>query len=258
MGETASRGRDRIGRLAVTALPPPSQRRDRAIVLVHGAWVGEWSWSPILPLLEASGRPVVNVSLTGHGMRSHQSGPHITLDGHVADVVGAIETLDLERVTLVGHSYGGRVISAVAHRIPGRLERLVYLDAHAPSGPDSGQTPERIAIAAEHGGMLPFSGYDPDPETFGGAEGVRWFLERVRPQSFATFMEPLPDGLPDGVARTYVFATGYSPTRFAGYAAGASADPTWEYVELDGSHWLMFTHPEQVARIALGDPISSS
>ena len=54
------------GEPAVTAgpLPPPIGRRDRAIVLVHGAWVGEWSWTPILPLLTASGRPVVNVSLT--------------------------------------------------------------------------------------------------------------------------------------------------------------------------------------------------
>ncbi len=52
-------------------LPPPIARRERAIVLVHGAWVGEWSFTPILPLLEASGRPVHLVSLTGHGSRRH-------------------------------------------------------------------------------------------------------------------------------------------------------------------------------------------
>jgi pimeloyl-ACP methyl ester carboxylesterase len=238
--------------------PPPRSRRDRAIVLVHGAWVGEWSWAPILPILERSGRPVVNVSLTGHGMQSHRSGPHVTLSDHVADVVTAIETLDLERVTLVGHSYGGRVISAAAHRIPDRLDRLVYLDAHAPTAPDSGQTPERVELAARHGGMLPFGGYDPDPDEFGGPEGVAWALERIRPQSFATFMEPLPSGLPAGIRPTYVFATGYEPTRFAGYAAGARQDPSWDYVELPGSHWLMFSHPDEVAAIALGEPLSSS
>ncbi|MFP5488760.1 MAG: alpha/beta fold hydrolase, partial [Acidimicrobiia bacterium] len=109
-------------------LPPPLERRDRAIVLVHGAWVGEWSWSPVLPLLAASGRPVVNVSLTGHGARSHESGPHVTQADHVDDVVGAITTFDLRRVTLVGHSYGGRVISAASHLVADRLERLVFLD----------------------------------------------------------------------------------------------------------------------------------
>ncbi|MEY2959393.1 MAG: hypothetical protein RLZZ01_1961, partial [Actinomycetota bacterium] len=133
--------------------PPPLERRDRAIVLVHGAWVGEWSWSPVLPYLESSDRTVVNVSLTGHGSRSHQNGPHVTHSDHVADVIGAIETFDLERVTLVGHSYGGRVITSVAHLVADRLERLVYVDAHAPIAPDSGQSDERRREAAENGGM---------------------------------------------------------------------------------------------------------
>lgn len=232
--------------------PPPADRRRHAIVLVHGAWVGEWSWIPVLPLLEASGRPVVNVSLTGHGMRSHQSGPHVTLADHVADVIGAIETFDLETVTLVGHSYGGRVISAVANRVAERLTRLVYLDAHAPIAPDSGKSPERVAIAEANGGMFPFTDYSPDPAEVGGTEGVRWFMERVRPQSFATFTEPMPADLPDSIDKTYVFATGYEPTVFGRYAAAAANDPGWEYCELDGSHWLMFSHPEAVAQIILG------
>lgn len=233
-------------------LPPPIERRRRAIVLVHGAWVGEWSWSPILPRLEASGRPVVNVSLTGHGVRAHESGPHVTQADHVRDVIGAITTHDLTDVTLVGHSYGGRVISAVAQEVPDRLAHLVFVDAHAPTAPDTGQTAERIAEVDAGGGMLSFTGYDPDPDEVGGPEGVAWFLDRVRPQSFATFCAPLPASLPAGVARTYVFASGYRPTRFAAYAQGARDDPSWRYHELDGSHWLMFSHPEEVASIILG------
>lgn len=232
-------------------LPPPIERRQRAIVLVHGAWVGEWSWTPVLPTLEASGRPVVPVSLKGHGMRSHESGPDVTQADHVNDVVTAIEVADLIDVTLVGHSYGGRVISAVAQRIPERIERLVYLDAHAPTAPDSGNTPERAAYAAEHGGMMPFTEYFPDPDETGGDAGVAWFMARTLPQSYATFTDPLPDSVPDGIACTYVFATGYEPTRFAGYAQGAAADPNWDYIELDGSHWLMFSHPDEVANIIL-------
>ena len=48
-----------------------------------------------------------------------------------------------------------------------------------------------------------------------------------------------------------MFATGYEPTRFAGYAAGAREDPSWDYLELDGDHWLMFSHADEVARIIL-------
>lgn len=236
----------------VPALPPGQERRERAIVLVHGAWVGEWSWIPVLPLLEASGRPVHAVSLTGHGARSHESGPHVTQADHVADVVGLVRTLDLYDITLVGHSYGGRVITAVAHEIADRIERLVYLDAHAPTAPDAGQSPERIAEAAASGGMLAFGeSYDPDPAEMGGEEGVAWFRERVMPQSFATLATPMRS-LPDGIARTYVFATGYTPTRFAAYARAAREDPAWDYTELPGSHWLMFSHPQEVADIVLG------
>lgn len=232
-------------------LPPPESRRRRAIVLVHGAWVGEWSWSPVLPLLERSGRPVHAVSLTGHGARRHESGPHVRQSDHLDDVVGVIETFDLTDVTLVGHSYGGRVITPTYFRVPDRIRRLVFLDAHAPIAPDSGQTPERRAQAAEHGGMLPFEGYDPDPDEFGGDAGVAWFHDRVMPQSFATFDEPMPGPLPDDLPKTYVFATDDATTRFGAYARAARADPTWDYAELPGSHWLMFSHPTEVAEIIL-------
>jgi pimeloyl-ACP methyl ester carboxylesterase len=233
------------------ALPPPPERRRRAIVLVHGAWVGEWCWSPVLPKLEAAGRPVVAVSLMGHGVRRHECGPHVTLDDHVADVAAVLEVHDLFDVTLVAHSYGGRVITAAYDRVADRVARMVFLDAHAPLAPDSGQTPERVAEAAANGGMIPFQGYDPDPAVMGGEQGVAWFLERTVPQSFATFTSPLVGRFPTDLPKTYVFAAGYSPSRFAGYAAGARADPAWDYVELDSDHWMMFSHPDLVADIIL-------
>lgn len=233
------------------ALPPPLERRARAIVLVHGAWVGEWSFTPILPLLEASGRPVHCVSLTGHGARRHESGPHVTLDHHVADVVGVVDTLDLVDITLVGHSYGGRVITAAYPRVAHRVARLVYLDAHAPIAPDTSQSAERVAQAEANGGMLPFEIYDPDPAEVGGEEGKAWFMERIMPQSFATFTAPLGPQLPDHVAKTYVFATKDLPSRFERYAAAAREHPAWDYAELPASHWLMFSHPAEVADIIL-------
>lgn len=220
-------------------------------MLVHGAWVGEWSWEPVLPLLEASGRRVFAVSLTGHGARRHESGPHVTLADHINDVVGVIETHDLTDITLVGHSYGGRVITPVFDRVADRIGRMVYLDAHAPVTHDAGQAAERIARAEADGGMLEFVDYDPDPAEVGGPAGVAWFLDRVVPQSFATFTVPMTTRLPATLRKHYVFASGYGCSRFAGYAEAARDDPTWEYTELDGSHWLMFSHPREVADIIL-------
>lgn len=233
------------------AYPPPADERDGAIVLVHGAWGGEWCWSPIVPRLRDSGRAIHAVSLTGHGSRAHESGPHVTLSDHVADVVGVFEAADLTNATLVGHSYGGRVITRAWSAVSDRIARLVYLDAHAPIGTDPIPGEDRHALAEAHGGMLPFSGYDPDPAEFGGAESVAWFLERVLPQSFATFTEPFWTELPDELAKTYVFATGNAESRFAGYASVARQSPHWDYRELPGSHWLMVSHPAEVTDIIL-------
>ena len=228
---------------------------DRPIVLVHGAWVGEWSWLPVLPQLKASGRAVHAVSLTGQGARRHQTGNHLRLSDHVDDVVGVIETLDLESVTLVGHSYGGRVITGVAGRVPDRLVALVYLDAHAPIAPDPGQTPERIAAAEANDGMLPFGGYDLDPEYFGGPDGVAWCHERIVDHPMACFTDPWVVELPEQVAKTYVYAAGPEPTKFSGYAAAAAADPSWVLRTLEGPHFLMFSHRYEVVNIILNADI---
>jgi pimeloyl-ACP methyl ester carboxylesterase len=234
-----------------TVLPPPAELRDRAIVLVHGAWVGEWSWLPVLPLLQASGRPVYNVSLTGQGARRHEHGPHITLADHVADVVGVFDTFDLTNVTLVGHSYGGRVITGAAAQVPSRLGAIVYLDAHAPVAPDPGQPAERYESAAANGGLLPFGGYEHDVELLGSELARQWFLDRVVMHPFQTFTAPWQCPVPDGVRKTYVFATDSPGSRFGTYAHAAEADPVWAYHELPGAHFLMFTHPDEVADIIL-------
>jgi pimeloyl-ACP methyl ester carboxylesterase len=237
---------------ASARLAPAGPECNNAIVLVHGAWVGEWSWLPVVRLLQATDRPVHVVSLTGHGARRHQSGPHVTLEQHVADVVGVVATFDLQTVTLVGHSYGGRVITGAAEQLTDSVAAMVYLDAHAPVAEDPGQPAARVEAAARNGGMLPFSEeYLPDPAQVGGDAGVAWFVERLMPQSFACLTSPWVRPLPPTVRKTYVFASGYQPTRFGHYAEICREDPAWSYHDLDGPHFLMFSHPDEVAEIIL-------
>ena len=240
-----------IGSGAGALFPPDPALRERAIVLVHGAWVGEWSWLPVEPRLRASGRGVYPVSLTGHGARRHEGGPHVRLADHVADVVGVIETHDLTDVTLVGHSYGGRVITQVWAAVPGRVTALVFLDAHTPVTGDPGETPGRIALAEANGGMLPFTEYVPDAGLLGSDEAVAWFLARTVAHSFACFTDPWVVEFPALLSKTFVFATGYAPSRFSGYAEACRQDPAWRYHELDGPHWLMMSHPTEVASLVL-------
>ena len=85
-----------------------------AFVLVHGAWHGAWCWSRVVPLLRASDQPAHAVTLTGVGERAHLLRRDIGLATHIADVVSLIENEELTDVVLVGHSYGGLVITGAA------------------------------------------------------------------------------------------------------------------------------------------------
>ena len=69
-------------------------------------------------------------TLTGLGERSHLVTRDISLDTHVTDIVNTIFWEDLTDVVLVGHSYGGAVITGVAARNPRPIRKLIYLDAY--------------------------------------------------------------------------------------------------------------------------------
>ncbi len=98
-------------------------------VLVHGAWQGGWCWRFVAPALRRGGHEVYAPTLTGLGDRAHLARPGIDLDLHGQDVVALLEMEDLHDVVLLGHSYGGMVVTGVADRCATRIRHLVYLDA---------------------------------------------------------------------------------------------------------------------------------
>lgn len=106
-------------------------------VIVHGAWGGAWAFKKVDALLRQKGFEVYRPQLTGQGERVHLARPDIGLNTHIDDVVNTILYEDLRDIILVGHSYGGMVISGVADRVPDRIKRLVYLDAMVPNDGDS-------------------------------------------------------------------------------------------------------------------------
>jgi pimeloyl-ACP methyl ester carboxylesterase len=95
----------------------------RNIVIVHGAWADGSSWSKVIPLLQAEGLHVVAVQ-----------NPLTSLADDVAATKRAIALQD-GPVLLVGHSYGGAVIT-VAGNDP-KVVGLVYVAAFAPSDGES-------------------------------------------------------------------------------------------------------------------------
>ena len=111
---------------------PVARNQKFTCVIVHGAWGGGWDWKHVDQLLTADGHKVYRPTLTGQGERSHLASTNIDLDTHIQDIVNVIVWEDLHDVVLMGHSYGGMVITGVADRVPDRIKHVVYLDALVP------------------------------------------------------------------------------------------------------------------------------
>ena len=231
-------------------------------VLVHGAWHGGWCWRDTAAALRAAGHTVFTPTHSGVGERSHQSAENITLETHIRDVCGCIEWEELNDIVLVGHSYGGMVISGVADRMPERIRALVYLDAFLPQNGDSlngliqkALPPEvaaqflagfRGAAAEGHSGLM-----QPIPaEMFNvRADNRAWVDRRCRPQALATFEMPaLLSGNLDKVAtRLYILADGWDPSPFRHFAAQVDGKPGWRLVKMPSSHDVMVDMPKELA-----------
>jgi pimeloyl-ACP methyl ester carboxylesterase len=101
-------------------------------VLVPGAWLGGWVWNRTNPVLQEKGHETYPVTLTGMGERSHLVSREIGVETAVRDVINIVEYNDLDDFILVGHSFAGKVVAAVADRISSRVDTLLFLDAYRP------------------------------------------------------------------------------------------------------------------------------
>jgi pimeloyl-ACP methyl ester carboxylesterase len=214
-------------------------------VLVHGAWGGGENWLPMARQLRAKGHDVHVAALTGLGARTHQLSPSITLSTHIADVAGLIDTNDLDDIILVGHSYGGMVISGIAAKWADHIRGLVFVDAFLPRDGESlwdiADDPSRKhyidAQRTTPGLVAPFPG-------------------NTRPDArhpLLTLIEPYrATGREIAIKRrTYVYATRGAPTVFSKFHERVATDKTWEVHRVDAGHMVMHDQPAALLDILL-------
>ena len=103
----------------------------KTFVLVQ-ALDGGWCYRHTAAALRKMGHEVFTPTHTGVGERAHKANENITLETHIRDVAGCIEAEEISDIILVGHSYGGMVITGLADRMADRINALVYLDAFVP------------------------------------------------------------------------------------------------------------------------------
>jgi pimeloyl-ACP methyl ester carboxylesterase len=192
------------------ATPAQAQTARKTFVLVHGAWHGAWCWRRVSDLLEAQGHKVFVPTLTGLGDKSHLLGPQVNLTTHITDVVNLIKWEDLKDIVLVGHSYGGYIITGVAEQLAPNIASIVFLDAFVPENGESlaagASQPVKDALAAAKGkGEITLK---PVPASvFRVNEADRaWVDGKCTPQPIATMEETIKvTGARDKIAKkTYI------------------------------------------------------
>jgi pimeloyl-ACP methyl ester carboxylesterase len=230
-------------------------------VLVHGSAHGGWCWRFLAPLLQAAGHDVYRPTLTGLGANSHLLDElgRISLDTHVKDVTNMLFYEDLSEVVLVGHSYGGMVITGVADKEPRRLTQLVYLDAYLPLEgesevdlwPPDQKDKYRADLASGIKVRPPLA-----PSMFGitDAKMSKWVEERLTPHPYSTYEDPpQASGNPESasIPRVYIHCTvGHFSSWMEPFAARARR-LKWTVHTVAAGHDVMITHPNELAEMLL-------
>jgi pimeloyl-ACP methyl ester carboxylesterase len=239
-----------------------SEGTQTTFVLVHGTGHGGWCWRFIAPILRAARYDVYTPTLTGLGASSHllHELNKISLDTHVKDITNILFYEDLSDVILVGHSYGGMVITGVAAMQPQRLAHLVYLDAYLPMEGENEITLwppaqkekyfEDIASGTTTRSPIPSSMLGiTDPKM------SKWVQERLTPHPYSTYEDPPP--IPDDpaksacISRTYIHCTKGPFSSWMEPFAAKARKLKWPVYTVEAGHDIMITHTNELAEILL-------
>lgn len=216
-------------------------------VVAHGAWAGSWAWMRVADRLHARGHCVFVPTLSGLGERSHLPASSINLTTHIGDVVNEIRWKDLDGVVLVGHSYGGFVITGVAEEIAGRIASIVYVDAFIPG---NGQA---FADFSPEWNLPPDALIPAPPAVVGDYRDeadLLWVNEKATPQPAGTFTERarVTGAYKTIPSKTFVQATGWdSPFKEA--VEAFRADAGWRVHEVACGHDIAIEEPDELTGI---------
>jgi pimeloyl-ACP methyl ester carboxylesterase len=233
-----------------------AQGNAKTFVLVHGAWHGGWCWRRVSDLLEKKGHKVFTPTMTGLGERCHLIDPKVNLATHITDIVNVIKWEGLKDIVLVGHSYGGSIISGVAEQAGDTVGSIVFLDAFLPENGDSlaskasQGTRDAIAAVLQKGetSMKPISA-----AFFQVNEKDRAWVDRMcTPHPVATLTDKSTiTGARDRIAKkAFIRAKGYDSGPFDAAHDKAKA-AGWRVYEMPCGHDAMVDMPDRLTEILL-------
>lgn len=233
-------------------------------VLVHGAFYGGWCWKRIAAQLRAEGHEVLTPTLTGCGDRFHLLTRDVGVESHARDLVETLKHEDVSDAVLVGHSYGGTVITLAAAREPARVKQLVFIDGQTPLDGQTasgalaeGSADKLTELSASEQWLLPALALDVmevvDPVD------VAWVEPRRHPHPMRTLLEPIRyvEAAIAKIPKTYIACK-----RHERLIALFGADPLqpfleralrekWRVERLDSGHDPMITAADALTKLLL-------
>lgn len=246
--------------LSSCAMTSSTKPAPQTYVLVHGALLGEFSWTRVERQLVADGNTVITLDLPGHGA-DQTPVDQITLNSYRDAVVAAIG--ERSNVVLVGHSFGGVVVSQVAEAIPAKISKLVYLAALIPQNGESANTlsmmdtqsllgkyvtPTATTLVFNPDGIQPVFCNDCS------AGDVAMLKAKLRPEPLVSFATPVTL-----TAERYGSVAKYDILTKQDHAVSYSFQQTLQArgkfvksVELDSSHVPFFSQPDALSRVLEG------
>ena len=213
------------------------------IVLVHGAWSDGTGWMKVIPILQAAGHTVVAVQNQMSGLREDAANTRAVIDAMQGPTV------------VVGHSYGGAVITSAAHGAD-NVKALVYVAAFAPEeGESLGDFPPGPGgkfVAPGPGGLL-YIDRAKFPECFAGdlpATEAAMLASVQRPVAPAIFSDKMGSPAWNSIKSWYQISEDddmIPPALEKKFASRANATT----ISLAASHASLVSRPKEIAELIL-------
>ena len=228
-------------------------------VLVHGAWHTGELFEAVAAPIRARGHTVHCPTVAGNNPGdSRRTG----LDQAIGSIVAYLEENDLADVILLGHSYGGMVITGVADRAPDRIRRLIYWNAFVPNSGESlnDMVPphyvglfDQIAGASDDNSvMLPFPIWREAFINDGTLAEAQAAFDQLNPHPYATFTDAIAlsrNPAEMEIAKSYINCLEDTalPHSMTWHPRLSEKLGLFRLVQMHGSHEVCFTDPEGLA-----------
>jgi len=230
----------------------------KTFVMIHGSWHCGWAWQGVMRHLAGKGHVTHAPTLPGHGPQAARHG--IRHQDCVRAVIAYIQERCLEDITLVGHSFGGTVVQKLVEELPDRITRMVFLDAliveHGHCVFDV-LPPEYAALfndlaraSSDNSMLIPWEIWRNSFIQDAPEQLARALWEQLSPEPNQVNLDRLDlkrfDSL--SIPRSYIYCRhdrALPPSYF--HPRMSSRLGEFKLLEMDGSHEVMFTRPEELA-----------